>query len=1509
MRAYINQYGIALWQLRNALLPLHSPTLAQLIAVASEIFTIAPHNVELITTANFVTNTVAFNTTNPTTQLASVPAFLQATSITYSQLFELIQYPQSAYPTTWVGGTPGITITGIDDTCNTGIMTLSPTDDTTLDRIHRFLRLWRVTGYQMWELDLMMQAPGIANNVLDQNALVALGNFRLLQDMTNLPVDAQLAWFQDMDTNAHIGPNNATTTPLYTSVYLNPAIVSLHPDSDIATVVVQGGVIKDNNLNDHLEAIQAALSISNNDLNSLVALLGLNGANTLVLSNLSLLYRITQFVRIANISITDLINIATFINPGAADVEAAITTIFTSISNASKSLQQIKAIQQAGLSMDALLYILTPPVDPPPYWQKSAIAMTDAAITTVVEAVRQAILSPGIPPVWQKNTLYKTGQQIFDGINIQTCTTAGTSNSTPPANWNTSFGGTTNDGATLVWTNTEDPISGSVIAAVAKNLNTVKPLSNDVAAFLMNTINLGGTTTSLLAVLTDSSITSPAGGPYPDVTRLNYPNQFSAIQLLDKIRVIATNFKMVLKDLSWLVNNAAVYGGIDFKQLPVITTQSTLALDPLLSTVLLVKLARLFVASPSSSTIQTLYDIIGGVQNGTLASEGATQAALSTITGWTEADIASLTTALGVQFPADYLISSTYDTLRTLEAMIKATANNASANLLISWAAVPVTELDAESMASTALNVLKAQYSNPDWISAAPAIMNPLRENRSAALQNYLIGNGDAAGHNFADVNALFDFFVIDTQMSSCMVTSRVVQAYIAVQVFVERCLMNLESSNSTKWTGIPNVNVDPNDDAWSYWSWMSRYRVWEAAREVFLYPENWLVESQRLNRTEIYKKLEQDVHQNQYTADNFETVLLNYLDGLDGIAHLIVTGTCQDNNGTIYVVSRTRTDPPVFYYRTFQNGEWSGWIRIPLHIKAHQVVPAVYSNRLCLFWGEVIMQNEPAQNLPAAQASPNPPGQDVSKYVSMGLYFSIFRNNSWAPPQMTNGKLFDVPYILSSQGVSHSSAIESLYSIKVWPSPASGGYGPSLFVDVFRLGSFDAVTYNNSNDTLWQNKYASLTNYTAAEEAADEVYFSAEAAEDAINSTEAVQIGRAIFDGRFSELQQNNLSVLINFQTVTLLDHAQATYGRDALPLLPLDNIDGDLVSEPNLIPRTGALVTQSPNTSGASVQMIPLQFTALANEANSFKLLETAQLPFRIVGPVSDLNFDPSNYFFFNDNRRSYYVEAQKLYLTGSLWTPTLPSSPASAPFEVRYIFHRFYHPYTRLLWHQLSSLGFPGVYTANLQETPDQIDPTHADVFSFKNTYQPVAPFIEWGEDNEILNFDTDGAYSIYNWEFFFHSPLYIAGLLSQNQQFDDAMTWFRYIFNPTLPVIGNDAPQAFWVTKPFRDLASTTIADQRINNLLSLVNANDPNALNQVNLWMNDPFNPFLLADLRPVAYMKNVVMQYLDNIIAMADNLFATDSREALSEATLLYVMASEILRAEAICNHSSHPCR
>ena len=114
------------------------------------------------------------------------------------------------------------------------------------------------------------------------------------------------------------------------------------------------------------------------------------------------------------------------------------------------------------------------------------------------------------------------------------------------------------------------------------------------------------------------------------------------------------------------------------------------------------------------------------------------------------------------------------------------------------------------------------------------------------------------------------------------------------------------------------------------------------------------------------------------------------------------------------------------------------------------------------------------------------------------------------------------------------------------------------------------------------------------------------------------------------------------------------------------------------------------------------------------------------------------------------------------------------------------------------------------------------------------------------------------------------MYIADLLSQNLQFEDAVKWYQYIFNPTLQ--GNDPiPQRYWVPKPLARLTSAQVVQQNINQLLSNIDQGDQDALNELTIWSKNPFNPYVIADLRPVAYMKRTVMSYLDNLIAWADS--------------------------------------
>jgi hypothetical protein len=52
---------------------------------------------------------------------------------------------------------------------------------------------------------------------------------------------------------------------------------------------------------------------------------------------------------------------------------------------------------------------------------------------------------------------------------------------------------------------------------------------------------------------------------------------------------------------------------------------------------------------------------------------------------------------------------------------------------------------------------------------------------------------------------------------------------------------------------------------------------------------------------------------------------------------------------------------------------------------------------------------------------------------------------------------------------------------------------------------------------------------------------------------------------------------------------------------------------------------------------------------------------------------------------------------------------------------------------------------------------------------------------------------------------------------------------------------------------------------------------------------------VIARLRTTAYQKNVVMKYLDNLIAWGDQLFRRDTIETINEASQIYVLAAEIL--------------
>src|SRR5262249_32000680 len=152
-----------------------------------------------------------------------------------------------------------------------------------------------------------------------------------------------------------------------------------------------------------------------------------------------------------------------------------------------------------------------------------------------------------------------------------------------------------------------------------------------------------------------------------------------------------------------------------------------------------------------------------------------------------------------------------------------------------------------------------------------------LREKRRDALTNYILSLPALVLQGIDNRNKLFQYFLIDVDMSACATTSRIVQAISSVQLFIQRCLLNLENlGDSSPFT------VAPSQIDRSRWDWMQRYRLWEANRKVLFYPENWIQPELRDDKTSFFKDLESELLQNELTDPYVEQVFLHYLQKLD---------------------------------------------------------------------------------------------------------------------------------------------------------------------------------------------------------------------------------------------------------------------------------------------------------------------------------------------------------------------------------------------------------------------------------------------------------------------------------------------------------------------------------------------------------------------------------------------------------------------------------------------------
>ncbi|MEJ2608183.1 MAG: Tc toxin subunit A, partial [Anaerolineales bacterium] len=231
-------------------------------------------------------------TANWLNKVGNVDVFLQKTGLEYNDVLALIDLE-------YINPNEDIDIHHTDSTCDADKKFIRVLDATKLDRIHRFLRMWRkLDGWEMWELDLVIRHPVIGNGSLDETFLINLFYFSLLKDKlgSKASVEHVCALFGDLNTETRFTkPHKKREAGLYQKLFLNeryfkpvdPAFVLDSSTGDLPT----GDTISANHA-----VILAALRIKEADL---IILEKLNKASDglpyitddLTLSNLSFLWR------------------------------------------------------------------------------------------------------------------------------------------------------------------------------------------------------------------------------------------------------------------------------------------------------------------------------------------------------------------------------------------------------------------------------------------------------------------------------------------------------------------------------------------------------------------------------------------------------------------------------------------------------------------------------------------------------------------------------------------------------------------------------------------------------------------------------------------------------------------------------------------------------------------------------------------------------------------------------------------------------------------------------------------------------------------------------------------------------------------------------------------------------------------------------------------------------------------------------------------------------------------
>lgn len=784
---------------------------------------------------------------------------------------------------------------------------------------------------------------------------------------------------------------------------------------------------------------------------------------------------------------------------------------------------------------------------------------------------------------------------------------------------------------------------------------------------------------------------------------------------------------------------------------------------------------------------------------------------------------------------------------------------------------------DLTALADATLDAVNGRFRDADFTQASGRITSKLLSARRDALLGTVIWklSGQPATADIKLPSDLYQYLLLDVEMSGCMTTSRVIQATAAVQLYMQRCRMGLESGV----TKFPK----PFEPIW--WTWMSTYRIWEVNRKIFLFPENYVDPSLRIKITPPFATLKQRLQQSDLTDTAVEDAYREYFNQVDtlGALRLIdgynVGGVDPATNKrffTLWLFARTGTEPYNYYFRTFDGATWAPWQKIDHTVPAPLATPIYAFDTPYLFWSE----SSVTQGAIIATVDSKMVTTNLTTNKATTKFIRRRPDGSWSPPQaLVSDSIvgYKVDYEFDSYAGPMTLGLNQPnfdLGQALWRkpivlfTPASATIDPGI-PSVDRLMTTLGFSLDFAGGIQYP-QFAEPSVKVPDQLAYDSAVYGMASRLYKIATQPNLP---AAFTGRVQFGSLQIVDAMANRQTsqLTLLNQIAGTPA--IAPVAPaVDRVNGVFGFAPvkNELAATFAY-DDYPGQSPASTPAPTQQLLAAVNKQVATAVNVKNQLGWFLID-----NGDESFLVQADGDPLPTLTENMTIAQTNQAPLPSTESylrinavTAGVDPAQAKYRFTRLTTQTIPVLAQRLAATGLEGLLNIDAQKTPE------LDFNRLKPTANAIPP--------ASATIDFDGAMGSYFREIFFHAPFLVAYALNAARRFDQAQEWLQYIFNPTAPYqAGLDrATDRFWNYLPFRRAWSDLATD-----------LNNPQ---QIAAYNESPFDPDAIASLRPAAYAKATVMKYITNLLDWSDQLFTEFTRETVNEATNLYVMASDLL--------------